>query len=261
MELHLPLDALCTTALRSCTCSNHAAPVMRRLQAICAGLLFLSMPATASVVLEPDNYALGTDLSTISPYVTVSTTGGNPVYASTINQGSTLAAGGAATGPLGSAVFSLNSNSNSEWSYWPEMDPNDPYGLVFTFSQPLLSFSLLFAELFEDAGCCTNDPTRIFIYAPDSSLITVVDADVSPPAGYLGTDPYDPSSPAWPYWQFAYSGNTVGKIIIGGFSEPTSVDRLEFTVVPLPAAIWFFGTGLIGLAGLAGRRPWQPAKA
>jgi len=227
---------------------------MRRHRIICAGLLFLPLQVTATTItIEPDSYAPGTALTSISPYVTVSTTGGNPVYASTIDQGSTLAAGGASTGPLGDAVFSLNSGSNSEWSYWPELG-DDQNGLAFTFSQPVLSFSLLFAELFYDAGCCINDPVRIFIYAPDNSLIEVVSADASPPDGYLGTDPFDPNSPAWPYWQFAYSGNTIGKVIIGGYSEPTSVDRLVFTVVPLPAALWFFLTGLIGLVGVAGRR-------
>lgn len=161
---------------------------MRRHRIICAGLLFLPLQVTATTItIEPDSYVPGTDLISISPYATVSTTGGNPVYASTIDQGSTLAAGGASTGPLGDAVFSLNSGSNREWSYWPELG-DDQNGLAFTFSQPVLSFSLLFAELFYDAGCCINDPVRIFIYAPDNSLIEVVSADASPPDGYLGTD-------------------------------------------------------------------------
>jgi hypothetical protein len=256
MKIHCHFGALRAAVLSFFTLLNHAALIKHRLQIICAGLLFLSMPATATtIIIEPDDYALGTDLSSISPYVTVSTTGGSPVYASTIDKTGTPAAGGFPTGPLGDAVFSQTPGSNSEWFYWPELG-DDQNGLAFTFSQPVQAFSLLFAELFYDAGCCTDDPTRIFIYAPDSSLIEVVDADISPPAGYLGTDPYgaDPNAPAWPYWQFVYSGNTIGKIIIGGFSEPTSVDRLEFTVVPLPATIWLFGSGLLGLLGITRRK-------
>jgi hypothetical protein len=255
MKIHRNLVVCCAAVS-----SFHAAQIMRRLQHICAGFLLLPLSATAAttITLEPDSYALGTDLSTISPYVTVSTTGGNPVYASTIDKTGTSAAGGANTGPLGDAVFSRTADSNSEWFYWPELG-DDQNGLAFTFSQPVTSFSLLFAELFQDAGCCTDDPTRIFIYAPDNSLIETVDADFFPPTGYLGIDPNDQITPIWPYWQFAYSGNIIGKIIIGGYSEPTSVDRLVFTVVPLPAAVWFFATGLIGLAGLAGRRTGQSA--
>jgi hypothetical protein len=30
--------------------------------------------------------------------------------------------------------------------------------------------------------------------------------------------------------------------------------RAEFTVVPVPAALWLFGSGLIGLIGVARRR-------
>ena len=44
---------------------------------------------------------------------------------------------------------------------------------------------------------------------------------------------------------------------IAGFDETYGVDSAQFsgsTVVPVPAAVWLFGSGLIGLAGIARRK-------
>jgi hypothetical protein len=32
------------------------------------------------------------------------------------------------------------------------------------------------------------------------------------------------------------------------------IDNVDITAIPLPAAVWFFGTGLLGLAGFSRRR-------
>lgn len=226
---------------------------MRLLHIILASSIYILTCSSASaVIIEPDNYAAGTDLSTVSPLVTLSTTGGAPVYASTIHRTTgtgELAAGGYSTGPLGDSVFSRSPDTNNEWYYWPSMDPNDPDGLVIDFQQQVSSFSLLFAELFQDAGCCTSDPVYLYIYAPDGTFIESLDMESSSTKNYLG-NPGDLAD-AWPYWQFEYSSNLVGKVIVGGESEPTSIDRLQFTVVPVPAALWLFASGLIGLVGVS----------
>lgn len=145
---------------------------MRLLHIFLASSVYLLTCSSASaVIIEPDDFAPGTDLSTISPLVTLNTTGGAPVYSSTIHSGSTAAAGGNNTGPLGNSVFSRSPGTNSEWFYWPDIDPNDPSGVVIDFHQPVSSFSLLFAELFGDAGCCLSDPVGMYIYAPDNTFI------------------------------------------------------------------------------------------
>lgn len=218
----------------------------------------------ATIVIEPDDFAPGTDLSAISPHVTLSTTGGAPVYAASVHQGSALAANGHDTGPLGSQVFSRHQDGNSEWYYWPDMygadtysysegDPlNDPDGLMLTFSAPVSSFSLSFAELFGDAGCCGSDPVAVYIYDKNDQLMDFRWGD-SGPAIALGNE--DDWEDAWPYWQFSYSapGNLIGRVLVGGESEPTTIDRLSFSFSeevdePMPMALLALSLAALSVA-------------
>ena len=225
---------------------------MKLLYIVTCLVLLAPQAHSVTVLIEPDDYAGGTDLSNISPYVTLSTTGSAPVYASTIHRGTELAAGGNPTGPLGSKVFSTSPTSNNEWFYWPDIDPNDPGGLEITFSQGVSSFSLLAAELFPDAGCCTSDPIALYLYAPDDTFIESI-WGASYPTTNLGNDPLD-FGELWPYYEISYSANVIGRIVVGGESEPTSIDRLQFTTVPVPGALVLFGSALVGLIGAARRR-------
>jgi hypothetical protein len=225
-----------------------------RMLALAVFLLFFSAALTAkTIIFEPDDYALGTNLSNISPYVHLSTSGGKPVYASTIHRSHELAADGNPTGPLGDKVFSQNPADNSEWYYWPDAyeDFKDPGGLVVTFLQPVASFSLLFAEIFYDAGCCVSDPIYMYLYGTDGSLMEKVCVDCIAPGGFLGDAKDNPWGdwPEWPYWEFTYSGLGVGKLIVGGESEPTSIDRLTFTLVSVnePASFALLALSLFGL--------------
>jgi hypothetical protein len=108
------------------------------------------------------------------------------------------------------------------------------------------------AELFEDAGCCFDDPVLIDIFAPDDSFIERIDTGiVNNLIGYLGEiDTGFGIFDAWPYGTFEYSSNLVGKVIIGGNSEPTSLDRLSFTFanVPEPQGLALMCLGLIAIA-------------
>lgn len=210
--------------------------------AVCAAFLAsisLSTPAIAeTITLEPDDYALGTDVSGISPYVSLSTIDGNPVYASTIHRDTTLAVQGNDTGPLGNAVFSSRPNENSEFLLdLYVQQPLSGAGLSITFNQPVASFSLLLAELFIDAGPCYFDPFDMEIYAPDGTLIETISMSIggSNADGSLGD--CDSMPDAWPYFTFTYSAATVGKVVLGGDSEPLSIDRLEFTLAVTPVAI------------------------
>lgn len=113
---------------------------------------------------------------------------------------------------------------------------------MITFYQPVTAFSLIFAELFPDAGCCVSDPIYLYLFSADDTLIDVVCVDCSAPQ-YLGNaeDPDD----AWPIWHYKYQGDKVSKVIMGGESEPTTIDRLEFSVSepPIPA-LFVLGLGL-----------------
>lgn len=220
------------------------------------GLILLLIPGlVTAIMIEPDDFALGTDISNISPFVTLSTVAGAPVFASTINKPGTLAAGGNDTGPLGDAVFSRGPDRNSEWFFSPSLGHIDD-GLVLDFNQPVESFSLLIAELFGDADCCVSDPTLVKIFGLDGALIKRQAADTEEfLGGYLG-DADDPTE-AFPYWKFEFSGDLIGKVIIGGDSEPTSIDRLDFQIanVPEPGTLLLTALGLIGIGFIRRKKP------
>lgn len=233
---------------------------MNRLSWLTAALLFSAVPVFATpIIIDPDDYAAGTDLSTISPWVKLTTTRGDAVYSSNVDSRWERAAQGQGTGPLGNQVFSRDRDQNSEWYYWHDYEPEEEQdGLSIRFNQGVSSFSLLFAELFEDAGCCTNDPIYVYIYGTDGALQAALSGENL--GGYLGTyiDYWDGSEyDAWPWYQFTYSGSNIGRVVVGGESEPTTIDRLTFTLenteVPAPAAATLFALMLAAL-GVKRRR-------
>ena len=210
-----------------------------------------------TITIEPDDFAPGTDLSTISPQVTLSTSDGAPVYAAPIGP---LAANGHDTGPLGKQVFSRYNIGNHEWYYWPYyygIDEStysenaavvDPDGLMLKFTAPVASFSFTYAELFGDAGCCVSDPINVYAYDKNDKLMKYLQVSHTPGIALGNEDDWED---AWPYWQVTYSapGNLIARVLIGGDSEPTTLDRLSFTVVdePMPAALLALSMAALGL--------------
>jgi hypothetical protein len=224
-----------------------------------------TMPASAALVtIDPDAYAAGTELTSISPYVRIDTTGGAPVYAAPIvGTGQTLPSGITDTGPFGLHVFSREPDRNSEWFAWPDyVDANtdpysadewakDPFGLRLTFTESITYISLLGLELFSDAGP-GNDPLRWWIYDSTGTLIHTDYEDTFPGDGSIGVNPdweFD-----YYYWDIEFSHPDIRTVIIGGESEPTTLDRLVFkTAIPEPGTLLLFATGLLGM-GILPRR-------
>ena len=52
------------------------------------------------------------------------------------------------------------------------------------------------------------------------------------------------------YWDYSYNGFAT----LGGLQVKEYHLHLTGTVVPIPAAVWLFGTGFIALVGLARRK-------
>lgn len=205
---------------------------------------------THAAIIEPDNYALGTDLSTISPDVTFSVSGGGPVFAGPIGNSGFAAANGYSTGPFGQQVFTPSPTHNSEWFYWPGTPGWEENALQIDFTRPVTSISLLIGELFTDAGCCNSDPLAISIYDSKGDIVQTFSSDVIElnDVQYLGTmgDPFD----EWPYGTFNFAAEDIGRIIIGGESEPVTIDRLEYqkqVSAPVPGTLGLFVAGLLGL--------------
>jgi hypothetical protein len=201
--------------------------------------LALMSQTVFGIVIEPDDYAAGTDLSQISPYVTLTSTNGDPVIAAEIPAD---AAGGYDTKGLGDQIFGFNDSTEwffSEWGGSP--------GLSVTFEVPVTSFSILIAEIEYDASP-GDDPVRGLIF--DSSGNTIFSGEL----GTLFEGIHDervelgpvlgwPSN-HWHYVSYTYTADSIGGFIIGGDSEPTHLDRLEFTV-PEPSSALLLLTGLM----------------
>ena len=57
----------------------------------------------------------------------------------------------------------------------------------------------------------------------------------------------------------SYTLDAIFHVAGAGFTTVSYALHLEGTVVPIPAAVWLFGSGLLGLGGLVARRKkvWQ----
>lgn len=190
-----------------------------------------------SIIIEPDAYAHGTDLTNISKYAQIRSTDGKPVYAQSL---STNAADGYDTKDLGCNVF------GEEWFYHPDIS-----GLEISFKAPVVSFSLLIAEVFPDAGP-GSDPVLAYIYNTKNELISTHQVDEFHKRVDLGLiKGLEEINISWAYWTFEFSANDIGKVIIGGDSEPTTIDRLEFTYLevpePSPLLLYISALFLIGV--------------
>ena len=234
----------------------------RTLFLACVSTLLVHTSSATTVSFDPDDYAAGSAITDASSYMKVDTTGGAVVYAAPMTgTGQALPDGVSDSGPFGKNVFSNAADRNSEWSAWPDMaganvdtyDPvewaKDPFALRFSFFQPVEYVSLLGLELFEDAGWGGgDDPLRWWIYDSAGALVHTSYVDSIPGSGSIGTHPelgFD-----YYFWDFEFAYNGISTVIVGGESEPTTLDRLIFRTssadVPEPATLGLLLCGLLG---------------
>ena len=188
------------------------------------------------------------------------------VYASPLNKkDQPLPSGISTTEPFHEKVFSPYKFSNSDgWWAWPDVvdaqtDPYDPVewakdpdALKISFNKRVNYFSILSLELYRDAGP-GDDPVRIYIYDSKDSLIDKI-GNGWPPSGSLGCNGY-----CYNYFKTEYSYPDIKTVIIGGESEPTTLDRLSFNVAPIPepSTMLLFSTGLFALAGIGRKKLYK----
>ena len=63
-------------------------------------------------------------------------------------------------------------------------------------------------------------------------------------------------NPEVPIGLAADGGTLIDSItwVLSPTASPFSVDNIRLSAVPIPAAVWLFGSGLIGLIGIAKRK-------
>jgi hypothetical protein len=226
------------------------------------------------VTLDPDDFMAGTGLSATSSLVSLSTGAGGAVYATGVypRLGEAQPPEVTSTGPLGRHVFSQNSIDNSEWFAWPDEDEDmsvydpvlwasEPGAFVITFASSVNYASLLAAEIIGDAGCCSDDPVRWWVYDSTDQLIMSSYVDDSDNiVAYLGTEDFgDGPFPSYPVWRAEFNHPDIRRIVIGGESEPTTIDHLQFRTIDVPepmSAVLFLTALLMGFA--ARRRNLSP---
>lgn len=129
-----------------------------------------------------------------------------------------------------------------------------------TFSSPTalhISLSGLLSAVNTNAGLGPNDAS-VALYSGDNTLIEnlLYGASVNPGMNTSENTVVD-------YSAFLGAGEYRLVAIAGGAGEPADIDYLiessyalsaSFSAVPLPAAVWLFGSGLLGLVHIARRK-------
>jgi len=128
--------------------------------------------------------------------------------------------------------------------------------LIITYDTPVSAAS---AEIWDiDAAPNNSNGYEAWTITARDMDGLVIDTIVSPD----GIDENNPDSlNAKPWtWSFNHASSDIYSIAIE-FSGTASIVGLAFdnfspatAVIPIPAAVWLFGSGLIGLIGVAGRR-------
>lgn len=117
--------------------------------------------------------------------------------------------------------------------------------LVFTFTTSAPSVRLLEVDLLSTTGTPWGLTDNLDLYA-DGTLV-------------LGPD-YDPVVTGAGVWDvtgagdITFTSNFAIALTNNNLEELTRIQSITIQTIPLPTAVWLFGSGLLGLVGIARRR-------
>jgi len=202
--------------------------------------LALSANVSAAIVnIEPDGFAAGTNIETVFSGVTLSVEGRPDAEVLAVdsyyvfNPGAIYERHMATTGTLVFGYTPVGSPISSG-QVWDE----DTYGMLradFDVATDFVSIDLIFDD--DDTGV---------LYAFDS-VGNLLDTFMASGDG-RGVTPFVTAS-------ISRSSADISYILAGGLNaEALFLDNLQVNAVPVPGAVWLFGSGLIGLIGVARRK-------
>ncbi|MGV6826565.1 MAG: IPTL-CTERM sorting domain-containing protein [bacterium] len=203
------------------------------------GAVFFSAHAAAGViVVEPDNFAAGTDLSNAVPGVTLSTTDGGAVYSADCTPSST-----------GSRGFSRSNSSCSDWSGLDSGTPfPTPYANEYSGTNGIMRVDFNQPTAFVSIDIIpndSNDPHAAGIYDASGNLLDSQSFPGQDDSGVTTTV------------IFNRAGSDIAFMLVSGIGGQTNeLDNLQFgTAEPVPA-IGPVGLALaaLGLGGLGAAR-------
>ncbi|WP_375191811.1 PEP-CTERM sorting domain-containing protein [Marinobacter sp.] len=227
---------------------------------IIAGMLSaIALSSHASLItVDADDFEPGSLITGNLEGLDIRVIDGSSVYAAPlIGDGQVTPTGFVDSGPIGERVFSSSPTQNIEWilprlemptllnieqltSYLPI------YTFLVEFENPVEFVSLLTMELFGDAGYGGgHDPILLWAFSSDGNLISR--QTESSRIHLPGVDEYQNNPFA--YFNYEFSSPDIGYLAVGGWSEPTTIDRLQFRYakVPEPATLSLLALGLAAI--------------
>ncbi len=218
---------------------------------------FICTPAHAvTITLEPDDYAVGTNLTNAFDGVTLSryTNDGhsitlNPVYSETVPPGGPMAA-------TGTQIFGRFWDLQQALSCWGVSCSSNVdrfSALVIQFDQPV--------SFVEVSGSQHHEGINAYALDAYGNLLSIWSRDAyvggSEPASWMPAPSYslncgcsmDPRGTLH-VWKIGSSDQTpiIQTVLVGGFFSSTYVDNIRYHSVPEPSSLLLFGVGLAGAA-------------
>ena len=133
------------------------------------------------------------------------------------------------------------------YSLWNALGGSGSYNGSSTENNGLFA---TIAPLFGDLAC--DNPAFTCTTGEGESLWIMAD-EISPGARYWATSGEDAGDPSnYDYFRISGSGNFDDNAVYTAGSALVRTSTLS--AVPIPAAVWLFGSGLLGLVGVARRK-------